>query len=107
MNLSDKQKKVLRGLLFAFLIAIIILSSFYGYWNSAPADQTCASCHEIVGSVHTFANSAHQEISCKECHGTALSNGLHSMKEKSMMVVNHFRRSNTEDIRMNEYQVLE
>jgi len=107
MNLSDKQKKIIGELFFAFLATIIILGSFFGYWNSAPADQTCASCHEIVGSVHTFANSAHQELSCKECHGTALSNGLHSMKEKSMMVVNHFRGANTEDIRMNEYQVLE
>lgn len=105
--MSGKLKKLLKGLLTAFIIGIVVLASFFGYWNSAPADRTCASCHEIVGSVHTFASSAHRELSCKECHGTALSNGVHSMKEKSMMVVNHFRGDNTTDIRMNEYQVLE
>lgn len=90
------------------LVGILLLfSSFYTYWNSAPADQTCASCHEIAGSVHSFGNSAHRELTCKECHGTALSNGLHSLKEKSKMVINHLRDVNTENVRMNELQILE
>ncbi len=107
MDKLKKQKKVFITLSIIIVAGIIVLSSFFAYWNSAPADQTCASCHEITGSVHSFGNSAHRGLTCKECHGTALSNGIHSLKEKSMMVVNHLRDVNTENIRMNEPQILE
>lgn len=105
-------KKIERSLLltiivFTALIGLIIFSSFYTYWNSAPAERTCASCHEISPSVYSFKESAHRDLTCKECHGTALSNGLHSLKEKSMMIVNHLRDVNTENVKMNESQLLE
>ncbi|NJK84839.1 MAG: hypothetical protein HC906_01520 [Bacteroidales bacterium] len=44
---------------------------------------------------------------CKECHGTALSNGVHSLKEKGKMVINHFTNKIPEEIRMNEKQLLQ
>jgi hypothetical protein len=53
-----------------------------------------------------FAQSAHRELRCQECHGTALSNGFHSLKEKGMMVVHHVRNKIIEDIRLNEDQLL-
>lgn len=86
--------------------AVLSFSSFYAYWNSAPADQTCALCHEIAPMVYSLSNSSHRELQCKECHGTALSNGFHSMKEKGMMVVHHLLKKNTENIKMNEEQLL-
>ena len=85
---------------------ILIFSSFYTYWNSAPAEQTCASCHEISSRVTSLSHSAHREVSCKECHGTALSNGLHSLKEKSMMVIGHLKGKKPDEVRMNEEQYL-
>lgn len=104
---KSEKKKFITISIIVLAGIILIFSSFYTYWNSAPADKTCASCHEIAGSVHSFSNSAHRNLTCKECHGTALSNGLHSLKEKSMMVVNHLRKVNTENIHMNEKQILE
>lgn len=103
----QKYKKLLIALGIACLALLVIFSSFYSYWNSAPADKTCASCHEIRSAVHRLANSSHRNLTCKECHGTALSNGLHSLREKSMMIVNHVRQVNTENIRMNETQTLD
>jgi len=71
------------------MLFLVGFSAFYGYWNSASPSKTCASCHEIESSVNLLYKSAHRELACKECHGTALSNGFHSLKEKGMMVVHH------------------
>jgi hypothetical protein len=91
------------------IISIVILTSFgsfYSYWNSASPDKTCASCHEIGPSVRSFSTSSHRDLACKECHGTALSNGIHSMKEKGKMVVSHFGNNIPEQIRLDEQQML-
>jgi hypothetical protein len=97
--------------LFAIIVALIIFligfSSFYTYWNTASPEKTCAACHEINLSVNTHKQSAHRDYNCKECHGTALSNGFHSLKEKGLMVVNHIKNENIEDISLNEEQILE
>ena len=89
------------------IISIIAFFSFYSYWNTASPDKTCASCHEIGSSVFSQAHSSHRDLHCKECHGTALSNGFHSLKEKGMMVVNHITHKRVEDIKLSEVQLLE
>ena len=100
-------------ILFIFLIAIVfggtvLFSGFYVYWNHAKPENTCASCHEITPSVGTFRQSAHRELRCFDCHGTALENGLHSMKEKAYMVFSHATGDkHNDEIRMTESQVLE
>ena len=91
----------------ALLLILTAFGSFYVYWNNTSPDKTCGSCHEIGRSVGMFAQSAHRDLACSECHGTAISNGLHSLKEKGAMVVNHVRNENIEDIRMSEAQILE
>lgn len=101
------RSQLLTIIFFTTLLGLIVFSSFYTYWNSTPAERTCASCHVINPSVFSFRESAHRDLTCKECHGTALSNGFHSLKEKSMMIVNHIRDVNTENVRMNESQLLE
>jgi hypothetical protein len=88
------------------LLILIAFVSFYACWNSASPEKTCASCHEIARSVNMFAQSSHRELRCQECHGTALSNGFHSMSEKGMMVVHHVGARFIEDIRLNEDQLL-
>lgn len=88
------------------LLVLIAFGSFYTYWNSASPSKTCASCHEIEGSVNMLAQSYHRNLRCTECHGTAISNGMHSLKEKGMMVVNHAKNDITENIKLNEEQVL-
>lgn len=88
----------------------MLLSIVTGYttWNCLEPDKTCARCHEIMSSHNTWISSAHVEVRCVECHGTAMSNGFRSMKEKTEMVVSHFSRRNYHDeIQLNEQQVLD
>jgi len=85
---------------------IIVLSSllgllfllFLGYagWNNVRPERSCASCHEIVPSLEIWQNSAHREVSCADCHGTALGNGFHSLKEKAGMVLTHLGKKETD-----------
>jgi hypothetical protein len=90
------------------LLLIISFIGGYSYWNHAEPEKTCSQCHEIRNSVESFGLSAHRELSCTDCHGTALSNGLHSMKEKANMVFTHFSsQTYHHDIQMNEKQILE
>jgi hypothetical protein len=93
------------------LTIIILFVGFYGgysSWNAATPEQTCAGCHEINPSFHTWKTSAHRDIKCVECHGTALSNGWHSLKEKGNMVLTHFTgNTRNSDIRLSEVQLME
>jgi hypothetical protein len=106
-----ENKKIFSGIVLVLAIFLVVVTitfgSFYTYWNSASPDKTCASCHEIGSAVHSLSQSGHRELHCKECHGTALSNGFHSLKEKTMMVVNHVSEEHVEDIQMNETQLLD
>jgi len=105
------RNKVIYRILLAFtaicLVGLVSFGGFYSYWNSAPPEKTCSSCHEIGNSVRSQAKSLHRNIACKECHGTALSNGIHSLKEKGKMLVSHLEKPNREKIRLAEEQLLE
>jgi hypothetical protein len=100
-------KKIAFILLF-LLIGLAFMFGGYTYWNAANPEKTCASCHEISPMVGQWNHSAHREVRCFDCHGTALSNGFHSLKEKANMVFTHIGKNpNPEDIQMSESQVLE
>ncbi|HEY3372950.1 MAG TPA: NapC/NirT family cytochrome c, partial [Prolixibacteraceae bacterium] len=100
-------KKITIILTFSFL-GIAFLFGGYSSWNSSNPQKTCASCHEISSSVNEWQHSAHRDVRCTECHGSALSNGVHSLKEKANMVFTHLGKEVThEDIQMTEKQVLE
>lgn len=95
-------------LVFIPLAALAVLFGGYSSWNSANPAKTCARCHEIRPSVGEWQHSAHREVGCTECHGTALSNGVHSLKEKANMVLVHLgKKDQLKDIRLREQQVLE
>lgn len=103
MNLN----KTIPTLIVAF-VGVFALFGGYSSWNSANPERTCASCHEISPSVNEWQHSAHREVKCTECHGTAFSNGIHSLKEKTGMILTHFgQQKKKEDIRLTEQQVLE
>ena len=107
-NLNPMNLNKIVILLLSSFIGLVLLFGGYSHWNSANPDKTCASCHEISPSVGEWQHSAHREIRCIECHGTAVSNGMHSLKEKANMVFTHLGKGKRhEEIRMSEKQVLE
>ena len=90
-------------------IALILLSAgAYIAWDSAHPEDSCASCHEINPSVESSLTSAHRQIECSQCHGTALSNGWHSMTEKTNMLFSHLSSDQEgKRIRLDEHQIVE
>jgi len=99
-------KRITILLIFTFF-GLALLFGGYSSWNSSNPQKTCASCHEISPSVNEWQHSAHRDVRCTECHGTAVSNGFHSLKEKVDMVFTHLGKvKNHEEIRMTEEQVL-
>jgi hypothetical protein len=86
-----------------FLTAFALLTVYAG-WNAASPEKTCARCHEISGRVDNWSGSTHRDIACKDCHGTALSEGIHSLREKARMVFLHNGKTKPEDVRISEDQ---
>ncbi|MBN1927018.1 MAG: hypothetical protein JW798_14390 [Prolixibacteraceae bacterium] len=104
--------KALRKIILIFVSVVIVLVIVtgvgYSWWNNAMPEKTCMQCHEIVPSAEKWYASAHRDIRCAECHGTAFSNGIHSLKEKAGMVFQHVNRKvEHENIHLNEMQLLE
>jgi len=106
MNIMKLKKKIVIPLAITFVFLLVI----FGYvgWNSANPQSSCGSCHEISPSVETSLTSSHRNIDCAQCHGTALSNGIHSLGEKVNMFFTHIGdESKSQKIRMNESQIVE
>jgi hypothetical protein len=106
MKMSNTKFFILLPLIIIF--SLIIFSGGYTWWNNANPERTCASCHEISPAVTEWQHSAHRNFLCSECHGTTLSNGWHSIKEKTGMLLTHISDApEHEQLGMNEAQVLE
>jgi hypothetical protein len=105
--MNEHQMKKIIIIISGILLLIVISLGFYSHWNAASPARTCASCHEISHPVDLWAGSAHRNIACKECHGTALSEGLHSLKEKGGMVYHHLGKTKPREVRISEVQLLD
>jgi hypothetical protein len=91
----------------SLLLLVVVMFVSYSRWNSASPSKTCASCHEISHSVDLWAESTHRNIACKDCHGTALSEGMHSLKEKGAMLFHHSGKTKPENVIISEAQRME
>lgn len=91
----------------SLLIAILTAWVTPAYSQVTTPETTCGGCHEIESSSVSWSRSGHRDFHCKECHGAALTNGLHSLKEKAMMVIRHFAGPSADHIRLTEKQVVE
>jgi hypothetical protein len=94
------------GIALVLCLFLIVGAGYVWMARGAESGRYCVNCHEISPSHETWSSSAHRNMSCTGCHGTALSEGLHSMKEKAGMALSHLRRGQLEKIRMREDQVL-
>ena len=89
------------------VLLLLAIATSYFAWNIADPKNSCASCHEINPSVESALSSAHRNLTCSDCHGTALSNGLHSVSEKLNMIVQHFSEEKSSyDISMKEKDIV-
>lgn len=87
------------------LVATVATSlGVYTHWTKKSPAKSCASCHEIENSFTRWAMSSHRDVNCTACHGTALSNGFHSIEEKSRMFFRHFTREKDDPVKLTEAQ---
>jgi hypothetical protein len=98
---------VKKSILAAAVVVLAGVLASGSYWHFAAPAQTCLSCHEIQSAHDLWIASAHRNVKCDGCHGTALSNGFHSLWENGRRVVNHFSQSRHDDLRLSEAQVVE
>jgi hypothetical protein len=102
MNTGCMKKVFIISIILFFLVLVLFIS--YSGWNAASPTKTCSGCHEITHAVDLWTSSSHRNIACKECHGTALSEGIHSLKEKGSMLFHHSGKLTSDDIRISEDQ---
>ena len=101
------KKKTILIMLLSVIFILLVMGS-YVTWNRLDPAYTCARCHEISPSYEKWTASAHAEVKCIECHGTALSNGIQSISDKTGMVLTHFTENTyNDDIHLTEAQILE
>ena len=94
-------KLALLGGLFGFMAGAGSLCFF----EFAPPERTCLSCHEIQEPYDRWAQSTHREVTCKQCHAGTLASGIHGAMENLRRVVAHVRDTRHTDMRLSESQV--
>lgn len=111
MGKASKQRKKRRPVRTVVIVLIIFLglsgAGVLGYFQFAPPEKTCLSCHEIQPAYELWKVSAHQQVACKACHGGSLTAGIHGLVENAQRAIGHFRGApDPEEIRLTERQVI-
>lgn len=73
-----------------------------GYFEFAPPEKTCASCHEIRPSLDHWLMSVHRQTDCHACHGSSIG----SLGDNAKRVWRHATEKRHDDIRLSEAQIL-
>ena len=76
-----------------------------GYFEFAPPERTCASCHEIRASHARWSNSVHRAVSCKQCHGRS-ADSLHALRENANRLFRHVTEPRHDNIGLSEEQAV-
>ncbi len=106
MTVTRRIKFICAAGLFAcvFLFACGVGSlAWFQFGN--PTD-TCASCHEMAGVHSAWSASSHRTLHCRNCHGGSLTLDIHALRAHVNRVVQHFRPSTDQPIRLTERDVL-
>jgi hypothetical protein len=106
MTVVRRIKVVCAAALFSsvFLLACVVGSLAWFHFGNPT--HTCASCHEMAGVHSAWAGSSHRTLSCRKCHGGSLTLDVHALRAHVNRVVQHFRRSAEQPIRLTERDVL-
>jgi hypothetical protein len=106
MTVSRRIKFVCAAVLFpcVFLFACVVGS--LAWFQFGNPTQTCASCHEMAGVHSAWSVSSHRTLRCGNCHGGSLTLDVHALRAHVRRVVQHFRRSPDQPIRLTERDVL-
>ncbi|MGP8199580.1 MAG: multiheme c-type cytochrome [Limisphaerales bacterium] len=106
MSLARRFKTICAAVLFA---AVFLLASVVGslaWFHFGNPNNTCASCHEMTGVHSAWSASSHRTLHCRNCHGGSLTLDVHALRAHVNRVVQHFRRSPDQPIRLTEENVL-
>lgn len=90
---------------FGGLFAVMAGAGSLCFFQFAPPERTCLSCHEIQKPYDRWAESAHREVSCKQCHGGTLTSGVHGLRENFKRLLAHFRETSHDAMRLSDEQV--
>jgi hypothetical protein len=107
--MTPRQKWIARlgGLgLFGGLFVLMAGAGSLCFFQFAPPEQTCLSCHEIQEPYDRWAESTHRTVSCKKCHGGTLTSGLHGLEENLNRLFHHLRDTEHGDMRLSEQQAV-
>jgi hypothetical protein len=102
--------RFIRGKTLTVVLVVVVFAAILSAgaaWHFSSPERTCGSCHEIQPAQELWSQSAHREVACADCHGSALSNGLHSLFENGRRVNTHFAEDRPESILLKEEQVME
>ena len=86
-----------------FLICAVL--GGVGYFELAPPERTCASCHEIRASHARWTNSVHRGVSCKQCHGRS-ADSFHALRENANRLFRHVTETRHDNIGLSEEQTV-
>jgi hypothetical protein len=92
-----------------FFAAVFLAAAAVGslaWFHYGHPDNTCASCHEMTGVHSAWSASSHRTLHCRNCHGGSLTLDVHALRAHVRRVVQHFRRSPDQPIRLTEANVL-
>ena len=89
--------------------AVFLIASGVGgmaWFHFGNPAKTCASCHEMADVHSAWSESSHRTLHCRNCHGGSLTLDAHALHAHLNRVVQHFRASPDQPIRLREEQVL-
>jgi hypothetical protein len=106
MKPAGRLKWVCAGVLSVGVFLAACCVGSLAWFHFGNPNNTCASCHEMTGVHSAWSTSSHRTLHCRNCHGGSLTLDVHALRAHVNRVVQHFRRSQDQPIRLTEARVL-
>jgi hypothetical protein len=106
MTVTRRFKLVCAAGLFTSVFLLACGVGSLAWFHFGNPTNTCASCHEMTGVHSAWSASSHRTLHCRNCHGGSLTLDVHALRSHVNRLVQHFRRSPDQPIRLTEEHVL-